>query len=877
MLHHSPDRGPVLSLSPSPRPRRSSRLPGPLIAALLLGTVAAAEDFTFAWALNGHSSARSVQATDLDGDGDVDFLVGSDGGLGISWFENLDGQGTPGRKQIISSDLDLVSHARAGDLDGDGDEDVVGFEGDSPSILWFENLDGEGAFGPSQVAVDFGGPAHLTSRVDVGLADLDADGDLDLLFSRYHFDTIQWCENLSGAGAFGPPQTITTQIVHPYCASTADVDGDGDLDVLAISPKPSNAEVAWIENTNGSATAWTKHLIDGPLTWASWASFADPDGDGDRDVLFASNDNVAWYENTNGLGAFGPQIVVEPRPSSKVIESIDIDADGDEDLVVSGNGAHVWYENLGGGGIFGSPNQIDYGGTSYTRFDFADIDGDTDLDVVAEFLSGSGPAWYENADGAGGFGPGHGLTFTTTDTRCLVASDLDGDGDDDVLAASFGENKLVWFENLDGTGEFEREWLISDQVPGASCIETGDIDGDGDEDVVAGTFPGNTIGWFENETGEGDFGPVQTISTGVGGVTAVRARDLDGDGDLDILSAAFLAHEVAWYENLDGAGSFGAMQIISNLADYVRDTDAADLDGDGDLDVVISQFTTGVTWHRNVDGAGTFGPSLRISSLSATHADGIDICDVDGDGDLDLFGSVSDAGRFLRWWENVDGLGTFQAHDVAMEPNYIAPFPDVDAADLDGDGDRDLVAAHPTEDCRWYENLDGIGTSWSERPIQTRFDVESLLVTDSNHDGRPDLIVAQNQIDWLRNNVHDAEARFRNAGANPASYSTSWPVLGTNLIGRVDVGGTTGHSHALLAAYSGAMTFALGGGQMALVDPTGPELLGLPVAAGPMATFTVPIPSDVAYVGCEVFSQAAHFGIVQPFALTNAVDWTIDY
>jgi hypothetical protein len=123
-----------------------------------------------------------------------------------------------------------------------------------------------------------------------------------------------------------------------------------------------------------------------------------------------------------------------------------------------------------------------------------------------------------------------------------------------------------------------------------------------------------------------------------------------------------------------------------------------------------------------------------------------------------------------------------------------------------------------------------------------------------------------------------ASAAFRNGGANPASYTaTNLPVLGATYIATVDCGGTTGHSFAMLAGYGAPFSFTLGAGQTALVDPSGPEYLRFPMAMGPVATIYVPIPPDIAYLGMNVYTQAAHFGGPVPFALSNAQDLVLGY
>ena len=126
----------------------------------------------------------------------------------------------------------------------------------------------------------------------------------------------------------------------------------------------------------------------------------------------------------------------------------------------------------------------------------------------------------------------------------VFAADLDGDGDKDVLSASENDNKIAWYENLDGRGDFGPQKVISAKVYGAQSVHAADVDGDGDMDLLAASsdFQTHKIAWYKNTDGKGTFGPSQEITAwgrNTQGPRSVYATDLDGDGDLDVL-AAFL-------------------------------------------------------------------------------------------------------------------------------------------------------------------------------------------------------------------------------------------------------------------------------------------------------------------------------------------------
>jgi len=103
--------------------------------------------------------------------------------------------------------------------------------------------------------------------------------------------------------------------------------------------------------------------------------------------------------------------------------------------------------------------------------------------------------------------------------------------------------------------------------------------------------------------------------------------------------------------------------------------------------------------------------------------------------------------------------------------------------------------------------------------------------------------------------------------------------LGETFLGVVDLGGTTGHDLAWIAGFAAPLSLALGSGSILLVDPgdSAGELLAQSPRVGPVALFSVPIPSDPSLAGYRVFSQALHGGGVPVCALSNAVDLTLGW
>lgn len=369
------------------------------------------------------------------------------------------------------------------------------------------------------------------------------------------------------------------------------------------------------------------HVITTMADNADAAFPVDIDGDGDLDVVSASgnDDKIAWYENLNGLGDFGPQQIVATTADNPYSAfAIDLDGDMDADILsASGQDDKIaWYENLDGAGSFSAEKIISNTTINAFHVHASDLDGDGDMDVLTASPNANKVAWHENLDGLGNFGPAQTITTSATFVQLVSTADMDNDGDLDVYSVSPNDNKIAWYENLNGLGNFGPQLVISTAGVGPSGAYAADIDGDGDLDMFASSYSDDTISWYENLNGLGSFGPQQIISTMEGIARDVHATDLDGDGDIDVLAASFLDDTISWYENLGGNGTFGPQQVISNTADAANYVFAADMDADGDMDVLsASGFDDKIAWYENLG-----------FTVMANQPANLEQCDLDNNG-----------------------------------------------------------------------------------------------------------------------------------------------------------------------------------------------------------------------------------------------------
>ena len=369
----------------------------------------------------------------------------------------------------------------------------------------------------------------------------------------------------------------------------------------------------------------------------------DVDGDGDVDALSASvdDDTVAWYEN-DGSQSFTERVITTLADAQSVF-AIDVDGDGDVDALSASGGDDTvaWYENDGSQSF---TERVITESADFAWSVFAiDVDGDGDVDVLSASAQDDTVAWYEN-DGSQLF-----TKFVITDEAdgpySVFATDVDGDGDTDVLSASYPGDTVAWYEN--GCGDSDAsdtraptaapssspsaapcvvsftETVISNTADGADSVYAIDVDGDGDVDVLSASREDNTVAWYENFLhwladwhSERTF-TKSVLSSSASAVATVFAIDVDGDGDVDVLSASMNDDTAAWYEN-DGSQSFTERIIPADSASSVF---AIDVDGDGDVDVLSASYEDDtVAWCEN-DGSQSF--TERIISDTADGASSV--------------------------------------------------------------------------------------------------------------------------------------------------------------------------------------------------------------------------------------------------------------
>jgi hypothetical protein len=850
--------------------------PGTSTAGVLLGNGNGTFGAVATFSSGTGSRPESIAVADVNGDGKLDLLT-ANGSTNTAGVLLGNGNGTFGTVSTFSTGVGSTPNKIVvADVNGDSQLDLLTLNEGTYNVGVLLGT-GTGTFG---AVTNYSTGGSQTQISDIAIADVNGDGKPDLLAANYGTDeaAVRLGTGMS-TGTFGPLATFntgnTSATSAPTAIAVADVNGDGKLDLLA-----ANQGTLFTANQGSSSVGVL--LGNGNGTFAAAALFgtgsnnptdiavADVSGDGKPDLLTGNlSTGAGVLLNTTSL----PLTLMSTSPTANARAAATTTAVTAtfNQAVTSGSTAALKVFSAQRGGLRTGHSGSTTASGSTVSFvpTYAFKPGETVQATVTGATSAAGGSLAAarvvqfTTAVTGGAGTFSGGSDPALDGPSGVAvGDVDGDGDLDLLTASARSSGTVSVRLNNGSGLFSGG---SDPAVGSNptSVVLGDVDGDGDLDLLTANLGAATVSVRLNN-GSGVFsGGSNPAVTGT--PADVALGDVDGDGDLDLLAttSGTTSNTVSVRLN-NGSGVFsgGSDPVVGNQPYRLA---VGDVDGDGDLDLLTANYGGATVSVRLNNGSGVFsgGSDPAVGNNPRSVALG----DVDGDGDLDLLTASQSGGTVSVRLNN--GSGVFSGGSnpaVGGQPLSVA------LGDVDGDGDLDLLAANASSNTVSVRLNNGSGVfSGGVDPAVGR-NPYSVAVGDVDGDGDLDLLTANNGSSTVsvRLNQNPTPPSISSLSPTSGPVGTSITITGSNLTGTTGVrfNGTAATTFTVVNVTTVTATVPTGA-------TSGPVTVATAIGTSNGVAFAVSVPTNnaLAFDGTDDYVSGINAALPQGSTARTLEAW----
>jgi hypothetical protein len=621
------------------------------------------------------------------------------------------------------------------DFDGNGKADIVTANQTANTVSLLRN-NSLNAFFPK---VDFTvGAKPIALRA----ADLNADGKMDLVVVNNASSSFSVLMG-NGAGSFGPKTDYPVSNPSPTDVVVGDFNNDSKLDV-AVAGDFTGFGGILVRLGNGDGTFGAETVLEMNQPKHALA-VGDFNKDGKLDIAATDVQFQVTVLRGNGDGTFGSPAVYFTSSNAFSVEAADLDGDGNLDLLLGHSYGYFWTLKGSAGGTF---TETGYGfagrgaaGTAFIGHQIMAVgdwtlSGRVGVAMVGEtsntvtFLRNRGPG-IDVAPQAGWLPPQ--AYATEADPRGLAVADFNRDGRRDAAAAAAGTNAVALHLG-EGNGSFESGTGFA-ACTSIRALASGDLNKDGKPDALSVGQTGMISVLLGD--GAGGLGPKSDVDSG-GTSHDVAIGDVDGNGTPDAVSDDTGSGSLKAYLG-NGNGTFAAALLSALPAGpgcSGADVDLADVNLDGKLDAVVATAGCGQVELMLGNGAGSFTGTALTMGTSPGH---VVVGDFNGDGRPDIAASDASSNMVVVRLQNPATPGAFLG--AATFTGITAPG-DIAAADVDMDGDLDLLVGSTTQGAFAELKNNGNGTFAAPIVFSMNDPVSSIAVDDLNRDGLLDVITA---------------------------------------------------------------------------------------------------------------------------------------
>jgi FG-GAP-like repeat/Secretion system C-terminal sorting domain len=344
------------------------------------------------------------------------------------------------------------------------------------------------------------------------------------------------------------------------------------------------------------------------------------------------------------------------------------------------------------------------------------------------------------------------ISYNETNISGLAIADLNNDGRNEIVSSAFGKNVLWWeYDSLANSWE---KHIIDNTNNGAMYIYVADIDGDEMLDVVASgvDLQGPKIMWYKNNGNDEEWGK-NTISTFFRNGHGIYAGDIDNDGDMDVVSSSEGANKISWFENMNGDGSDWEQRIVLENIISPQAVCLADINNDSYLDIIAaSSGENKIVCLWNLNGDGTNWLETNIDH-NASLPHWVDAIDMDNDGDMDIYACMYITGT-VSWYENDRPNNVWIEHQIETNATLTLA---THAGDVDFDGDYDFVVTSGGYSSIVFLENTGDNLSYNTQILGSDYSQAwPVAVGDLDNNSSPDIVAGANasgKLSWFKNEM----------------------------------------------------------------------------------------------------------------------------